>query len=1122
MSWRRILPLFLIGILPALASAQMVSGTEMPGFLETMGVRGKRLMPGLELREIGAKPAHHVLWSGENLDVQLEFTIHPPRRITLSGTLRTIGYRTRVPAGDIWTPHVSGTGDVASTPFRVQLSESGRGRVWVRARAPQRFGGFGLVADLGANGASFVGSGARVVKPEPGAVHEPAYAVDLPWPHEMSETVIQTFSKLGIRGCRLGTAYVPTTSPEYAGMMAETQRVMDWCRANHVSVMLTIGSGSAPMPLGRGRPWLRSDGTMVEGAKEDLAWLPAYDADFRRYVADITSRFGWPRGPVNAVELWNEPWEGVSISGWGADLPRYREIYQRMAEGVMEARTKGAKVLIGGASSSSNTRDKLFSDGSGTFLPWLDFVSVHYEGNGGTASQDKRWQSRTGEYGPVRVWDTESWVANSEDRIAGVVASMLSFGQQRAMGTYGGNVYHARVVKVDDEWRGLVNAWSPAAAAAAVARYIGQRPFRRLLFAGGLPFVFVFQSSERPDDGTVVVLGDMTKLYGPNSVAMRDAQLALPASGGRFTIAAVTGARLVDFAGNPVPSSGRSLQIPLNGSGFFLRTDGRPGSFARLLKALEAGRAVGYAPVTLAAKDFLRPGFRSLRVVVTNVHNRPVRGRLAADCVGRSARPKELVLQPRERREVTLDLPAVAHQADNRYPTRVVFRAGSERVELREDLHVHQIAARTIAVDGNLEDWASVLPLPVQGEGIRRNMTEEAWKPFQQAMAETGKTLTTGRLAYDARGMYFAAEITDPTPSPGGIRFATRDDDRYFYPEVSASTQASGSGFGVRWTGEITAPISGTYRMMTESDDGVRLWVNDRLVIDHWTDHGPTRDVAEVTLAKGSRVRIRLEYFQGGGGAEIRLFWRRPDAGEATIPGPFSREVFADRELTLPLGKKVDPAIEFRLGPDLPGVEGSATRVTHRWPDGVRRFSYRMDPDLPSGNGTDNVLIGFNVLPQSDKPLLPYPRGTFFGYTAYACTDYEYALNPVADAFGGGTEIWRLSAPGVPRKHFYPRQPKSPIDGGAVTDGRLVIRRVATGRIVECFLPWSEIPAVDRARRSGRTIKFSFRVNDNAGPAYELAQGRSVSKENPPAFHDDWATHWANELEFAFERSKTP
>ena len=53
---------------------------------------------------------------------------------------------------------------------------------------------------------------------------------------------------------------------------------------------------------------------------------------------------------------------------------------------------------------------------------------------------------------------------------------------------------------------------------------------------------------------------------------------------------------------------------------------------------------------------------------------------------------------------------------------------------------------------------------------------------------------------------------------------------------------------------------------------------------------------------------------------------------------------------------------------------------------------------------------------------------------------------------------------------------------------------------------------------AGHPIKFSFRVSDDKGPTYELAAGRSVSKQNPLAFHAYWESHWANELEFAFEK----
>ena len=150
--------------------------------------------------------------------------------------------------------------------------------------------------------------------------------------------------------------------------------------------------------------------------------------------------------------------------------------------------------------------------------------------------------------------------------------------------------------------------------------------------------------------------------------------------------------------------------------------------------------------------------------------------------------------------------------------------------------------------------------------------------------------------------------------------------------------------------------------------------------------------------------------------------------------------------------------------------------------------------------------------------MLAACAGHAAGFMARKCTDYEYVFNSVAPRYGGGTEIWRLVAPGVPRKHFFPRQPKAARDGGPVAGGKLAMRREGNTRIVEAAIPWSEIPDVRNRLDEGRTVKFSFRVNDNQGPAMELAAGRSVSQMNVNAFHDYWSSHWSNEMEFAFEK----
>jgi len=93
--------------------------------------------------------------------------------------------------------------------------------------------------------------------------------------------------------------------------------------------------------------------------------------------------------------------------------------------------------------------------------------------------------------------------------------------------------------------------------------------------------------------------------------------------------------------------------------------------------------------------------------------------------------------------------------------------------------------------------------------------------------------------------------------------------------------------FSVRWSGMVQAPITGTYRFQTVTDDGVRLSVNGAQLINNWTDHSPTTDTsATVNLVAGQKVMITMEYYERGGGAVARLRWQMPGSTTySAIPG---------------------------------------------------------------------------------------------------------------------------------------------------------------------------------------------------------------------------------------------
>lgn len=103
----------------------------------------------------------------------------------------------------------------------------------------------------------------------------------------------------------------------------------------------------------------------------------------------------------------------------------------------------------------------------------------------------------------------------------------------------------------------------------------------------------------------------------------------------------------------------------------------------------------------------------------------------------------------------------------------------------------------------------------------------------------------------------------------------TRIDDVVDF-EWNDKSPAPGIGrdkYSIRWTGVITAPETREFTFYTASDDGVRLFIDNKVVIDNWTDHGTTIDSAGYPMIKGKQYTIKVEYFENGGSETIQLGW---------------------------------------------------------------------------------------------------------------------------------------------------------------------------------------------------------------------------------------------------------
>ena len=124
--------------------------------------------------------------------------------------------------------------------------------------------------------------------------------------------------------------------------------------------------------------------------------------------------------------------------------------------------------------------------------------------------------------------------------------------------------------------------------------------------------------------------------------------------------------------------------------------------------------------------------------------------------------------------------------------------------------------------------------------------------------------------------------------------------------------------FSIRWTGKLLAPETGKYVFSTIVDDGIRLWVDNRQLINAWDMHDKERFSNEITLQKGQSYDIKVEYFNGMREGVIKLQWQKPsDAplfggmmgnNEKPIPNQYFTEppVAISNNTVKPAPKKVE------------------------------------------------------------------------------------------------------------------------------------------------------------------------------------------------------------------------
>ncbi len=224
--------------------------------------------------------------------------------------------------------------------------------------------------------------------------------------------------------------------------------------------------------------------------------------------------------------------------------------------------------------------------------------------------------------------------------------------------------------------------------------------------------------------------------------------------------------------------------------------------------------------------------------------------------------------------------------------------------------------------------------------------------------------------------------------------------------------------FSVRWTGKIRIDHDETYTFSTITDEGVRLWIDGRLVINHWQT-GAASNNGTMALTTGLHD-IKVEFFEESGEAFVQLFWSSPSTPNAIIP---------QDHLLPPESAGRAPTLSWtgEAGYTADGIDPQAGNTT-------AAFNYRVkytdaDGDAPmSGHPRVHILKGGREINGSPFAMTGAggspAEGTIYTHSATLPegTDYTYYFD-AKDAAG----LQAVAAPAAPT-------PTAPLDAPDVGD----------------------------------------------------------------------------------------
>jgi len=183
--------------------------------------------------------------------------------------------------------------------------------------------------------------------------------------------------------------------------------------------------------------------------------------------------------------------------------------------------------------------------------------------------------------------------------------------------------------------------------------------------------------------------------------------------------------------------------------------------------------------------------------------------------------------------------------------------------------------------------------------------------------------------------------------------------------------------YSIRWSGKITSPVDGNYQIGVKGNDGYRIYIDDKLVVDKWRKISYGTHVSDFEWKKGQEYDIKIEFYESIGNSRFNLIWNvgTQDAWKnqiaeaveaakisdiAIVTAGIHEGEFQDRALLSLPGKQIEliEAVCATGKPTIVLLVGGSAILFDKWGDKVDAVMQIWYPGDKGGKAVTEVLFG--------------------------------------------------------------------------------------------------------------------------------------------------------------------